>query len=52
MNEIGDSLKMKREKCSGIDGLPSEFLKVFWPKLKYFVLQSLKGIWKRKMLIT
>ena len=42
VNEISDSLKqMKNNKCPGIDGFPSEFFKVFWGKLKYFVLRAL-----------
>ena len=32
--EISTSLKsMKKQKCTGIDGFPAEFLKVFWTKL-------------------
>ena len=42
VNEISNSLKqMKNNKCPGIDGFPSEFFKVFWGKLKYFVLRAL-----------
>ena len=32
---------MKNHKCPGIDGFPAEFFKVFWSKLKYFVLRAL-----------
>ena len=32
---------MKNNKCPGIDGFQSEFFKVFWGKLKYFVLRAL-----------
>ena len=40
--ELSNSLKaMKNGKCPGIDGFPAEFLKVFWIKLKYFILRSL-----------
>ena len=34
-------LKMKNNKCPGVDGFPAEFFKVFWGKLKYFVLRAL-----------
>ena len=32
---------MKNNKCPGIDGFPAEFFKVFWGKLKFFVLRGL-----------
>ena len=38
---------MKSGKCPGIDGFPSEFLKVFWHKLKYFVLRSLNEAYEK-----
>ena len=42
MTELNIALKnMKHNKCPGIDGLPSEFLKVFWGKIKYWVLRAL-----------
>ena len=42
INEISKALKaMKNQKCPGIDGFPADFFKVFWPKLKFFVLRSL-----------
>ena len=42
INEISEALrKMKNQKCPGIDGFPAEFFKVFWIKLKFFVLRSL-----------
>ena len=31
----------KHNKTPGIDGLPSEFLKVFWSRLKFFILKAL-----------
>ena len=42
INELSDALRaMKNGKCPGIDGFPSEFLKLFWGKLKYFILRAL-----------
>ena len=42
INEISKALKaMKNQKCPGIDGFPADFFKVFWAKLKFFVLRSL-----------
>ena len=38
---------MKSGKCPGIDGFPSEFLKVFWHKLKYFELKSLNEAYEK-----
>ena len=32
---------MKNNKCPGIDGFPAEFYKVFWGKIKHFVLRGL-----------
>ena len=44
INEISKALKaMKNQKCPGIDGFPAEFFKVFWAKLKFFVLRSLNN---------
>ena len=44
INEISKALKaMKNQKCPGIDGFPAEFFKVFWGKLKFFVLRSLNN---------
>ena len=41
-DEISQSLQnMKHNKSPGIDGFPSEFYKVFWRKLKFFVLRTL-----------
>ena len=40
--ELSDALRaMTNGKCPGIDGFPSEFLKLFWGKLKYFILRAL-----------
>ena len=33
--------KMKNNKSTGVDGFPAEFFKVFWEKLKFFVLRAL-----------
>ena len=41
LEEISTALKsMKNQKSPGIDGFPSEFFKVFWGKLKYFILRA------------
>ena len=32
---------MKNDQTPGIDGFPADFFKIFWIKLKYFVLQRL-----------
>ena len=41
IDEISMALKsMKNQKCPGIDGFPAEFFKVFWGKLKHFVLRA------------
>ena len=41
-DEISQSLQnMKHNKSPGIDGFPSEFYKVFWRKLKFFLLRTL-----------
>ena len=42
IEELYISLKaMKNGKCPGIDGFPVEFFKVFWKKLKFFILKAL-----------
>ena len=44
IEEIPKALKsMKNQKCPGVDEFPAEFFKVFWEKLKYFILRSLNG---------
>ena len=41
VKEISESLaNMKNGKTPGIDGFPTEFFKVFWNKLKYFILRA------------
>ena len=54
IDEISNSLKsMKNQKCPGVDGFPAEFFKVFWGKLKYFILRSLNyGYSSRQMSIS
>lgn len=42
IKEIGIGLKNKKnKKTPGLDSFTAEFLKFFWPKLKYFLSQSL-----------
>ena len=42
MEELGQTLKqMKNGKCPGVDGFPAEFFKLFWGKLKFFILRGL-----------
>ena len=44
IEELGSALKsMKNKKSPGIDGFPAEFYKIFWVKLKFFVLRSLNS---------
>ena len=49
--ELGNILKkMKHNKVPGIDGLTTEFLKVFWSKLKYLIVNALNCcITKRRL---
>ena len=43
IEEIGEALKlMKNGKSPGIDGFPAEFFKIFWKKIKFFVLKAYK----------
>ena len=47
LEEISIALKsMKNQKCPGIDGFPADFFKVFWGKLKYFVLRAINSCYK------
>ena len=42
IHELGIALNsMKNGKSPGIDGFPAEFFKVFWAKMKIFILRSL-----------
>ena len=48
VEELTLALKqMKNNKTPGIDGIPADFLKVFWPQLKYFVTRSLNACFKK-----
>ena len=42
LDELSSTLKnMKSNKTPGIDGFPSEFFKVFWSRIKIFVLKAI-----------
>ena len=44
IEELGDALrKMSNGKSPDIDGFPCQFFKVFWLKLKYFVMRSVNN---------
>ena len=43
-------MKMKNNKSPGSDGFPADFFKVFWSRLKYFVLKSLNEAFSKKEL--
>ena len=48
VNELGAVLKkMKKNKSPGIDGISLEFLKVFWGKIKYFVVNALNSCYTK-----
>ena len=43
--EIGRALRdLKSSKAPGVDGIPPEFYKVFWRKLKHFILELFQEI--------
>ena len=42
--------KMKSNKTPGIDGITSEFLKIFWGKLKHFVTEAINCGFKKGQL--
>ena len=45
LEELSKALyKMKNNKSPRVDGFPAEFFKVFWEKLKFFVLRTLNTI--------
>ena len=42
MEKLGQTLKqMKNGKCPRVDGFPADFFKLFWGKLKFFILRGL-----------
>ena len=43
---------MKNNKTPGLDGLPADFLKVFWKRLKFFVRNALNSCFKKGILST
>ena len=43
---------MKCNKTPGIDGISSEFLKVFWSKMKYFIKNAINACHKKGKLST
>ena len=49
VKEIGQVLKrMKSNKSPGIDGFTSEFFKVFYSKLQYFITNSINSCFKKE----
>ena len=49
--EIAETLKnMKNNKTPGIDGFPADFFKVFWSKLKNYIVQSLNCCYEKEKL--
>ena len=49
VKEIGQVLKrMKNNKSPGIDDFTSEFFKVFYSKLQYFITKSINSCFKKK----
>ena len=52
ITEIGAALKgMKHNKTPSIDGFPAKFYKMFWAKLKYFVLRALNYSFSKGILL-
>ena len=53
VDELSNALKnMKNNKSPGIDGIPADFLKVFWSKLKYHVKNAINSCHKKGELST
>jgi exonuclease III len=48
IEEISFALNnMKNNKTPGSDGFPCDFFKMFWPKIKFFVLRSLNNSYEK-----
>ena len=43
---------MKNGKSPGIDGISVDFLKVFWCKIKYYILNSINSSYEKGILST
>ena len=53
VEEVSEALKsMKNNKTPGIDGIPADFLKVFWRRLKFFVTNAINSCYKKGILST
>ena len=51
--ELGETLKtMKHNKSPGMDGFTTEFLKVFWCRLKHFITNAINICFKKGTLST
>ena len=51
VTELSNSLsKMNNNKTPGLDGFPVDFYKVFWIKIKWFVLRAINESYKNKIL--
>ena len=50
--ELSEVLKKKHNKTPGMDGITSEFLKVFWKKLKFFITRAINACFKKGKLST
>ena len=51
LKELSDVLKkMKNNKAPGIDGITSEFLKVFWGRLKYIIHKAINASYDKGLM--
>ena len=51
--EVSEALKsMKNNKTPDIDGIPADFLKVFWRQLNFFVTNAINSCYKKGILST
>ena len=51
LSELAQALKtMKNNKTPGIDGFPSEFLKVYWCKLKFIIFRTFNLLYQKGIL--